>query len=404
MIILRLAWRNILRQKRRSLFSLLSIAFGYFIISVTLSIQEGSYNGVIDSFTTQFLGHIRLHKAGYNDKPSLYKTIPYDTEVVAAMESIEGVRNLLPRVRGFALLHGQNRVTPASLVGVSFSKEAIATGFEARMQTGNVPQGNLSAKGVVLGAKLAEILRTDVGGYVAAISQGADGSIANDRFMVTGVLRGVDALDSRVAYLELEESQEFFSLQKRIHEIMILAEDYRKAGPIHEALSSQLPRNYEAIPWQKAEPEFYRTMEADKQGAHVSFALILSMVVASILNAIFMSVFERSREYGVMMAIGARKTHVFWMIIVENLMLSCLSILVGLIFSLPVIYWFKNYGILLPTPLDVGGMMFDRITGTVTIYTLLYPAILVLIAAFFAAIYPAYLAVKKQPSDALRSY
>ena len=405
-MVLRMAWRNIIRQRRRSLLTLMSLSFSYLIVCASISFQEGSYDSVISQFTKQHLGHLKIHREGYNEKPSLYKTIESPREIQSELKQFSEIRSVLPRVQGFSLFHGRKKVTAARVVGIDFDRESRATGLSERVASGKYPrsEGSEMRPPVLLGSKLAQSLRVSVGDEVAGISQGKDGSVATELFYVIGIVGSRDALDSHTAYISLKSGQEFFSLGGEVHELMIMTSSYRESIKLARRLRKLDQEGLEMIPWQEAEKEFYKTMEADKQGGHVFFVLILLMVLAGILNTVLMSVFERAREYGVLMAIGSSQSLIFTMIMTETLMLACGSILVGFLICVPMNYWFVHYGIVLPQPLDVGGMMFDRIRGEMSLYTLGYPAILIFMTSFFATLYPAYIAVRRSPIEALRSY
>ena len=236
------------------------------------------------------------------------------------------------------------------------------------------------------------------------ISTGADGSIANDVFTVQGLIGSKDSLEGRNIYLSLEDAQSFFSVYGSVHEISILLDQESKTDDIVQKLRSNLKgqSKLEVHSWQEVEKAFYQSMEADKQGNNVSLFIIILMVSIGVLNTVLMSVLERIKEYGLLRAIGVRPKNIISLVLMETGILASLSCLIGASLAIPINYWFKNVGITLSHPIEIGGMSFTKLLGDLSAQTILIPALVVVLSAILVSLYPALKAATVSPTAALQ--
>jgi ABC-type lipoprotein release transport system permease subunit len=249
------------------------------------------------------------------------------------------------------------------------------------------------------------VLKVSVGDEVALISQGADGSVANDLLRVVGIVgTGDGGYGSMNCYLHIQTAREFLSLDGRTHEIAVVLTDHtwsrKAAGMIDGALDEP---GLDVQPWQVVESQFYRAMMADIKGNWISIGVFTLIVAVGVLNTVLMVILERTREYGVIKAIGTRPVTVFRMIVTETAFLALMSIVVGLAVGAALNYWLSVHGILLSTPVEWGGVMFERITSKVTFRSIYMPAAIILTTAVVVSAFPALRAARIVPVRALRA-
>ena len=230
MILLRIAFRNILRHKRRTLLTGLMMVGGFVLASISLGISEGSYTHLIDLFTRGRTGHVQVHKRGYLDKPSVYNTLEGAGEIGKQLARLNEVEGWAPRVYSPVLAFRGAKTMGGQLVGVDPGLEGRTTRLGNR-----VVQGRFIGAGavleVVVGEGLAEVLDVQVGDEIVLIAQGADGSIANDLFAVVGIAEG--GVQGRMnCYMHLETAQEFLVLPGRVHEVAVALVDQAQARQI----------------------------------------------------------------------------------------------------------------------------------------------------------------------------
>ncbi len=428
---LTLAFRNILRNKRRSLLTLLSMGGGYFLLCITLSMSEGSYSNIIDIFTRDHTGHVQIHADDYLTRPSLYKTINNAESLMAKLEKNEEVVGIAPRIYGPSLAYGKNKTFPAQVIGINPTREAKTTRLKDKVKQGHYftrkKTKQISEKvteqlsesdyaPAMIGYSLAKNLKLTLGDDLVLISQGIDGSVANDIFEVIAIVGSVDSFERNNVYLTLSAMQQFLSMGNQVHELAIALEHQsdarsfvkRMAKRIAKQNSTAIPKNsvsnnLSIEPWQVVEAGFYNGMQADKQGSYISMAIIIFIVSIGVLNTVLMGTLERTREFGVLKAIGTKPSALFSLIMLESFFLAMISSLAGLILALPVNYWLSTVGISMPEPIDMGGIRFDSMMGEISWYTILLPFAVVIFSTLLVSLYPSIRAAKISPLKALQA-
>ena len=399
-----MAFRNIFRNRRRSILTGLMMVGGFCMYSFSMAVADGMYGDIIDMFTKNRTGHVQVHRKGYLKRPSLYQTLEDDGRIEKTVAGTPHVASQVKRVYAPTLAFAGVKTTAAQICGVVPEAEAKAMNLDKKVTEGRYlsPAPNE----VVIGPGLAEALNAGPGSEIALISQAADGSIANDLFTVVGVLAKKSSPYDRIAcYMKIEDAQRFLELAGRIHEIALLLDDQRHARRTAALLADRLSDpDLEADPWQVVEAHFYRAMQADMKGNYVTQFIIMLIVAIGVLNTVLMSILERTREFGVIRALGARPRSVLGMIVLEAAFLSLLAVVLGLAFSLPINYYYSFHGIAIPTPLTWGGMTFEVMRARITIRSAVEPALVTFGAAVLVSVLPALRAARIAPVRAMRRH
>ena len=406
MLTLKLAYRNILRQRRRSLLTALSMAGGYMLFVFSMSLLEGSWSNVVDIFTLDHTGHIQVHKDDYAKRPKIHKTIENPAVVETTLKNHEDVTGWAPRVYSSALAYGGNKTSIAQIFGIDPELEPTVTRILQKVSAGQYFSAQPNADGyypAMIGRGLANSLRLDVGDEIVLISSGADGSIANDIFIITAIIGNTTSFDRLGVFLPLTVAQEFLSIGGEVHEFALLARNKHDNEQLAIALQSLMP-SLKVSPWQQIEATFYRTMQSDKQGNYFTMALIVFIVFIGVLNTVLMSVLERTKEFGVLKSIGCRPSELVKLIFIETVMLASISISVGLALILPVIVWFTEVGIKLDISVDMGGVVFDTMKGDLSAYVVFMPMGFMLLTAALISLPPGLRAARILPRVALGSH
>ena len=406
MLTFQIAFRNILRQKRRSLLTGLSMTGGYMLFVLGYSILEGSYGNAIDIFTLDNSGHIQIHQDDYLDRPKIYKTIQNRDQVEVALTDDSDVKSFTPRVFSPALAYAGDRTAPSRLIGVDPDLEPTVSRLLQKVSKGTYFSSLPNTDGyyeAMIGRGLHITLKLEVGDEIVLISSGGDGSIANDIFVVSAIIGNKTSFDRMAVYLPLAAAQEFLSLGNDVHEYVLLVNNKDHNEKIANELSAQLPE-LTVSPWQKVEATFYRTMQADRQGNYFTMGLIIFIVFIGVLNTVLMSVLERTREFGVLRAIGSRPMQLVRMISLETFVMAFISVLVGFLLILPIIYWSAEVGFLLPEPIDMGGIKFQHLKGEMSARVFWIPMAFILATAVLISIPPGLRAARILPKEAMGSH
>lgn len=405
MLLLKLAFRNIFRQRRRSLLTALSMAGGYILCSFSFSLSEGSYSNAISFFTLDHTGHVQIHMEDYLQRPKIHKTIDDPERISEILDARENIASHTLRVFAPAIAYSDTDNTPTQLIGVDLERERTTSTLEQKVSSGTYISSGLDSDGyysAMIGAGIANSLNIGMGDELILISQGADGSVANDIYIVGGIVGNRNSLDKSTVFLPLQAAQEFLSITGRVHEVSILLEDENDSRAEAISLQAELPE-LSVDPWQEVELTFYRSMQADKQGNVISLGIIIFIVFVGVLNTVLMSVLERTREFGVLKAIGSRPTKIALMISLETGLLASMSMFAGLLVSFPLIGWFTLYGFELAEPMDVGGIVMSHITGELSLYVLGTPLLLIILFALLISIPTGIRAARISPTQAMRS-
>ncbi|MBT3530408.1 MAG: ABC transporter permease [Gammaproteobacteria bacterium] len=405
MLLLKLAFRNIFRQRRRSLLTAISMAGGYILCTFSFSLSEGSYNNAISFFTLDHTGHVQIHKEDYLQRPKIHKTIDDPEQLSEILDSREDIAAHTLRVFAPGIAYSDTDNSPAQIIGVDLERERTTSTLEQKVSSGSYIGSDLDSDGyysAMIGAGLANSLNIGLGDELILISQGADGSVANDIYIVNGIIGNRDSPDRNTVFLPLVAAQEFLSMYGRVHEVSILLNDEGDSRSEASLLQEEL-QDLSVAPWQVVESTFYQSMQTDKQGNNFSMGVIVFLVFVGVLNTVLMSVLERTREFGVLKAIGSRPTKIALMITLETGLLASLSVLMGLLISLPLIGWFTAVGFELAQPMDVGGIVMSHMTGEMSFYVFAIPLALIVLFALLISIPTGIRAARISPTEAMRS-
>jgi ABC-type lipoprotein release transport system permease subunit len=406
MLLFKLAFRNIFRQRRRSLLTAMSMAGGYILCVFSFSLSEGSYDNAISFFTLDHTGHVQIHQDDYYLRPQIYKTIDDPESLTELLDTNDEILSYTLRVFAPAIAYSDTDNTPTQVIGVDLDRERSTSTLEDKISSGNYIDSALDADGyysAMIGAGIANSLEIGIGDEIILISQGADGSVANDIYIVKAIIGDRDSLDKATVFLPLGAAQEFLSMFGRVHEVSILLRDEDAARKEAALLQEQLPQ-LTVSPWQVVESTFYQSMQTDKQGNNFSMGVIVFIVFVGVLNTVLMSVLERTREFGVLKAIGSRPIKIALLITLETGLLATLSVLAGLLVALPLIGWFTAVGIELAQPMNVGGIVMSHLTGDMSLYVFGTPLILIIVFAILISIPTGIRAARIPPTEAMRSH
>jgi len=393
-----------LRQKRRTALTSLTMLGGFLLAAVSIGWSDGTYSYIINMFTSDRLGQIQVHKAGYLEEPSLYDRIQEYDSIGRTIQSVEGVQAWTPRVYTAGLASHGEKTAGVRLIGMDPELEENATGFNRKVVEGEALSNTPNE--VLLGKGLKRILGASVGDGIVLLTQAADGSMANDIFNVTGIVDTGDETSNRLGlYLNLSNAQKFVVIDNDVHEIVVLVDDLKRVGEVVGSIRAELDDSaLEVLPWQEFARPFYEAMKADQQGMWIMLFIIMLIVAVGVLNTVLMSVLERRREYGLLKAIGTRPSTIVCLVLVELFGIVVVSITLGGLLSIGVNLILSIYGVPIPMSVSYGGIEFDRMYAEINARSLFIPAITVALSAILVGIFPALNAAKTEPARAMRTF
>ena len=402
MLILKMAWRNIGRNRRRTVVTVGAMAFGLYAMVIWFGMLEGMLNDMEETVVEVELGDLQIHAPTYLDDPSLYTDIEDFEALLARLESA-GFR-ASARLVGAGLAAAHDSAAGASLRGIDVQANARVSVISSRLDEGEWLDDGDPA-GVVVGRRLARALDLAVGDELVVLSQTTDGAIANDLYLVRGILESVsDGVDRSAVFLTAAAFRELFSMPAGAHEVVVRKPDDLALAAALETVQGLAP-GLDTQSWRSLVPTIATYLDSARQMMGFISAIVYIVIAILILNAMLMAVFERIREFGVLKALGVEPRQVLSIIFVESALQTGLALAVGLALSLPTLWYLVEFGI------DTGALGGVSVIGAtfatvwraaVSPSTFATPALTLILLVLAAVIYPALKAARISPVEAMR--
>ncbi len=400
----RLALRNIWRNRRRTLLTLSAMVISSALLILCLGVFSGMFKDMLASATEQYFGHLVISVKGYQDDRDMFATFSAKENLVALQ--LPQISGYSPRLRSFGLLSHRQNSSPVELLGILPQQEQGVTNLQDHLQAGRYLLEN-ERNGAVIGTGLARRLSVQPGDQLVIVTQAADGSIGNDLLEVRGIFStGDQGHDNGLVLVPLAWLQQLLVLPGRLHEISLRIEQPLQAATIAAGLQSQMPKSLEILDWGQMLPEM-REVVASYDVSRLIFVTILYIATGlGILNTFFMSVMERTREFGVLMAVGMRPGQVRLLVLLETLAMGLIALLIGVVLGVLLSLYMAKVGIDLSgslTPITyAGGTILPRLHAVLEPANILIPALVLLLVCLLAGFLPANRAARMQPVVAIR--
>jgi len=401
---IKLAWRNIFRNKRRTFIAGLAIGVGLATLIFTDALILGMKANMIHSATAAYSGEGQIHRQGFRLTQDVEKTINGPAEVISGLEKEKEVEAFTRRAVSFGMITSPANVSSVLFVGLDPESERPLSHIDDNIQKGNFFSGS-EARDIVIGSELADLLEVSLGDrVVVTVSQAGSGSLAQDMFRVSGIYHfNIKEMDGGFAFVRLEKAQEMLGIGTGVHEIAIKFRSLESANENNTSFWEKYSVNgNEAVSWMVLLPQLKGVLNMVWISLIFMAVLLFGIVAFGIINTLLMSLYERMFEFGVIRAVGTRPGGVRRLVVFEAGALAILSIAMGTALGLIITL------IVMKTGIDYRGIEF---AGT-TFYEMLYPVLhlqqfLIYPAAVFlftllVGLYPAGVAARMSISDALR--
>ena len=339
-----LAWRNIWRNRRRTLITMASIVFAVVLCVLMDSIKKGLLDRMKENVVGLYSGYAQIHKNGYWDKRTLENTFVYHKDLVNSVSEHREIKTLIPRLESFTLAASTNYAKGSMIVGVDPSGEASVTRLNDKVKEGSYFEADDQA--VLVSEGLADYLKLTVKDTIVILGQGYQGVNAVGKYEIKGLLKfGSPELNKGLIYMPLLESQKLFGADNRLSAFVLMLDDIDKSQSVSTKLASSLGDEYEVMSWQTMAPELDQFIESEQRENIIFQAVLYILIAFGIFGTILMMTLEREREFGILTAIGMKKFPLSMMVVLENLMISLGGAFGGFLLSMPVVYYFYKYPI-----------------------------------------------------------
>ena len=402
----RVAWRNLWRHRLRTWLAVGGVAFAIFLVSVMTAFQAGVYGPWIESATSLVTGHIQIQHPAYFDDPKVEHTIPAGTEFVRTLERADGVVGATARVEAFALVSVGERSYGALVMGVDAEREAALFDLANHVREGEYLPRSDSA---FIGASLATNLGVSLGDEIVALGTAKEGGVAALVLTVDGIFEtGRADLDRSILQAPLATMQAAFELGDAVHRVVVKTGDANRTVGVIDEIAPLVPDEARMLDWDELLPELKQSIELDRIGAQMMYWLLMIIVAMSVVNSFIMTVFERTREFGMLIAIGMRPNAIVGMLTIEALGIWALGAACGLLACVATVLPLGMVGIRVA---DIAEGV-ERMHAQLMVPEALYPALsadamlaapLVMLAGtLIAALVPALRVRRMRPVEALR--
>ena len=412
---LRIAWRNLGRNKRRTALAVLAIALGQCLLVFVNGLMSGSFNQMVATMTGPLVGHVQIHHAEWREERAVDLYIGKLAETRDAILSIDGVQSVSPRIYTAALTaSGEKTDEPATaepgmIVGIDIATESAKGGMLETLTPEQLPKKGV----VVLGQVLARRLGVEAGQLLAVIGQDADGFPNSDLFTISTVIKSnIDIIHRMGVLMSLEDAGAFLAMPDEAHELIVHGDDYLQAEALAESIRA-LPslEGAQVLPWREAMPELTRLIDLKDWSDYVFLAIVFIAAAAGIANTTVMSTFERLREFGMLLSIGTRPWRLVRMVLIESVIIGIMGVIIGSAVGTAIVL-ITNY-----TGIDyaaLGGAQAESISfAGMSLSYVIHPEFsfrhillgfyAVTITSLLASLFPAMSAARLEPVEALNS-
>jgi len=344
-IILKMAWRNIWRNKRRTTIAISSVFFAAFLCMLLTSFMQGSDGYIVDSVVERYLGHFQIMNPNYWEDKTVDNFSSFSDNQIKEWEKIDNVALIAPKMETFAMAWNGKKSKPIELIGIDPNKEKKFSKINERLTKGSF----LTQKddGLIIGGLLAKNLSLNIGDTLALVGQGYHGASAYGLFVIRGIINASDAkIDASIAYTSISCAQNFIGFTSGASYACVLLKD---KGRINETISEFKTKNkegdYTYKNWEELIKDTMAGIAKDEKSFSIFFYMLYIVVGFGLIGTIIMMTNEREKEFGVMSAIGMKKKNIIGGLFLELLFINIIGLIISIIIATPIITYLHYYPI-----------------------------------------------------------
>lgn len=335
-MLFKLAWRNLWRQKRRTLLTASALSLALILSLAMRSLQEGTYASNIDNSARFYTGLIQLQHIDFSNSHSIDDLLPASRDFIAPVVNEPKITDVIPRLESFALAAAGDKSKGVMVLGIDPVKEDQYSGLSEK-----ITQGDYLTSGeaqVLVGASLARTMKLTLGDELVLYGQGFRGQTAAGLYTVKGIISfPLPQLESQLVYLPLGEAQQLFSTGEQVTNWVLHTDKLSDVEDVVEQLKAIYPESVSVQDWQQLSPETAQQIQMDKVGGIFLMYILYGVVGFGLFATIMMMTLERQREFGVMLATGMQRGRLLLLVSIESLLIAMLGIVIGMLVVTPVL-------------------------------------------------------------------
>lgn len=350
MLYIQLAWRNLWRNRRRTIITVAAVFFAGFAVITMRVMQLGTYDLMVNNIIGENLGFIQVHQKGYWDERTFENSFESSEELLDEILTVPGVTGVSPRLSGGSLVSEGMRTRGVLVDGFDPIRE-VQYDFHKKVKSGDInPDG-----GVLLGAELANYLKVDVGDSIVFIGQGYHGMSANGLLPVAGIVNIANPeLSRRSVYMSLENAQYMYAMEGRLTALAINIDPSYSLAEVKAGIQGVIDTSeYEVMDWQEMMPELVQTIQADSAGGILMAGILYIVISFSLFGTFIMLAAERKREYGMLIGLGMRRSQLMRVSFYEAGFMALLGAVFATVITRPIALYFHA------NPIQLSGQALD---------------------------------------------
>jgi putative ABC transport system permease protein len=400
-----LAWKNLWRNKKRSLIILIAIALGLWAGLFSVAISIGLWESTINSTIDRNLSHIQIHTKEFKDEKLISKYIPNGNDIVNNIRNEKGIKDVSGRVLIEGMASSPTSSSGINIIGINPEHEKNVTTIPTYIEKGNFFQTN-KRNPVVIGEKLADKLGLHLNSKIVLTFQNIDTTLTYAAFRIVGIFK-TESTNFDQSHLFVKSSDLYNTMGSKpiISEIAIRLNSSNDLDTVY----AKLKQNYSSLvveTWKQLAPELEFTYEMMILELEIFLGIILAALLFGITNTMLMSVMDRIREFGVLMAVGMKRIRVFFLILIETFILSIFGGILGMALGGITVWYLSDKGIdlsIFAEGLNAYNMP-TQMYPVLPLYFYFLLVVMIIITAIIAAIYPSVKTIKLKPAQAIRTY
>lgn len=404
MFLLKMAWKNMWRNRTRTIITMSAIFFAVILSVITSSLKTGVFENLVKNVVSFYSGYIQVHKSGYWEEQILDNSFERSDTIERKILATDGIHSISPRLESFALASSQDITKGCLVVGIRPKSEDAITRLSTKLVEGTYLNEDDTA--VVLSQGLASKLNLRLSDTIVLISQGYHGSTAAGKYRIKGIIKfGSPELNDKALFMPLPVAQDFYGAYGMITSYVLSIENAEKLNKEANALRADLGSSYEVMTWEQMMPEIKQHIATDSNNMLVVQGILYLLISFGILSTLLMLMVERRFEMGMLVAVGMKKTKLALLLLTESVLIVINSCALGIAISVPVVYYLHQ------RPLRIGGETakayerfgFEAIFPTSTEATIfITQGVIVLTIGLLLSLYPVYKAIRLNPINAMR--
>ncbi len=398
------AWKNLWRNKSRTLITMASIFFAVILSTLMSSLKAGIFDNLVDNMVGYYAGYIQIHQKGYWDEQLLDNTLLQNQILEKQVTRIPKINGFTARLESFALASSGNLTKGCLVQGVDPLHENLITNLKTKIVAGSYFEQK--AEGVILTEGLLSRMKMKLGDTIMLLGQGYHGITAARKYPIVGLVHfGSPEINNSVLYMPIKQAQELFGAPNRATSYILQIENRRNIEAIKSSVIQAISSDLEVMTWEEMMPDIQKHIEIDSANMMYVQLFLYVLISFGIFGTLLIMMAERKYEFGMLMAIGMKKSNISMLLAMESILNVLVSCLFGLLVSIPIVYYFHIH------PIRISGSAasayeqfgFEPIFPTSTDpQNFMIQALIVLVIGFLLSLYPIFKIYKMNPVDSMK--